>query len=309
MQSLTILNNKLGQGRVRMGVILAPYTTFKLGGPAEYYFEAETDEDIANAVKAAHELNLSLTILGGVSNVVISTDGIKGLVLRNRVVYKEIIEENEEEQLLRVSSGYSMTLLAKETGNEGLSGLEYHVGLPGTVGGAIYMNSKWYSDPRGARIAVYAGDALGEAKIVDKTGHDRIVDRDYFEFAYDHSKLQETSEILLWATFRLKKVDPELTQKRFRESLEYRHETQPMGIPSSGCFFRNVDGQSVGKIIDEAGLKGYKIGGASVSEIHANFIVNDGTATAEDVQKLLDHIKTVVREKRGIELKEEVVMI
>lgn len=303
------LENILGGGRVKEKVILAPYTTFKLGGPAEYYFEAETDQDIISAVRASHELNLAFTILGGVSNVIISQSGIKGLVVRNRVMYKETLEQDVDSALIKVSSGYSMTRLAKETAEMGLEGLEYHVGLPGTVGGAIYMNSKWYSDPRGRRVAVYVGDPLFEARIVDKTGADRTVNRDYFEFSYDHSRLQETGEILIWATFRLKKIDPEITKQRYRESLEYRHETQPIGIPSSGCFFRNVAGESVGKIIDELGLKGYRVGGASVSSVHANFIVNDGTATAEDVQKLLDHIKSVVREKRGIELKEEVVMI
>lgn len=306
---LNQLKTRLGGERVRENVVLAPYTTFKLGGPAEYYFEAETDEDIIAAVQAAHELDLPLTILGGVSNVVISKDGIKGLVVRNRVSYKETVEETTDVKVIKVASGYSMTRLAKETADEGLEGLEYHVGLPGTVGGAIYMNSKWYSDPRGVRKAVYAGDPLVEARIVDQSGQDRVVSREYFEFAYDHSKLQETGEILIWVTFKLAKADTEVTKARALESLNYRKETQPFGVSSSGCFFRNVDGQSVGKIIDELGLKGYKVGGASVSDIHANFIINDGTATAEDVQKLLDHIKEVVKEKRGIELKEEVIML
>src|SRR3989338_10042860 len=118
------LQNILGKDRVRENIVLAPYTTFKLGGPAQYYFEAQTDEDIINAVKAASKLNLPLTILGGISNVVISHDGIKGLVIRNQVRYKEIIEETQDNTFLKVSSGYTMTRLAKETAEAGLEGLE-----------------------------------------------------------------------------------------------------------------------------------------------------------------------------------------
>ena len=306
MAFLNELEVQLGTGRIKTNVHLAPYTTFKVGGPAEYYFEAQSDGDIIKAIKAAHSLDLSVTIFGGVSNVVISDAGIKGLVIRNQNSAKKIIEETDDSVLLQVSSGYSMTRLAKETADNGWSGLEYHIGLPGTLGGAICMNSKWYLNPGTDRREVYAGDPLVKAMIVSPDGESTVVDRAYFKFAYDYSILQETKEILLWAQFKLKKVAPEISKVHAQTSLNYRKETQPMGIPSSGCYFKNVKGESVGKMIDELGLKGHSIGGAQISDKHANFIINRGGATSHDVKQLVEFIKAKVKEKYDIDLEEEV---
>lgn len=306
MAFLNELEAQLGPGRIKTNVHLAPYTTFKVGGPAEYYFEAQSDDDIVKAIKTAHSLDLSVTIFGGVSNVVISDAGIKGLIIRNQNSSKKIIEETDDSVLLQVSSGYSMTRLAKETADNGWSGLEYHIGLPGTLGGAIYMNSKWYLNLGKERKEVYAGDPLVKAMIVSPNGEATVVDRAYFKFGYDYSILQETKEILLWGQFRLKKVALEISQGHARDSLDYRKATQPMGVPSSGCYFKNVNGESVGKMIDELGLKGHSIGGAQISDKHANFIINTGGATSHDVKQLVEFIKTKVKEKYNIDLEEEV---
>jgi UDP-N-acetylmuramate dehydrogenase len=309
MRIFDFLENVLGQGRVKENFILAPFTTFKMGGPAEYYFEAQTDEDIINAVKAAHDLEIPLTILGGASNVVISDKGIKGLVLRNQVMYKKILEQDKSSTLLQVSSGYSITRLAKETADEGLSGLEYHLGLPGTVGGSLYMNSKWYINPGKDRQEAFVGDPLIKAQLVLLDGKTKVVDRDYFEFAYDHSILQKTREIIVWAQFKLAKTNPQITIATAKESREYRHQTQPFGVATSGCFFRNINGQSAGKIIDELGLKGQTIGGIQVSDKHANFLINKGNGTMKDVFELVTLIKERAKNKYGVKLEEEIIII
>lgn len=303
------LQQQLGKSRVKRDFVLAPYTTFKMGGPAEFYFEAETDADLVTAVKASHELNVPLTIIGGVSNVVISDKGLPGLVVRNRALYKAVEKETESEVFLKVSSGYPTTRLAHETAQEGWAGLEYHVGLPGSIGGAIYMNSKWYIDPGQDRTETYIGDCLVRARLIDSTGNIRDVERDYFQFAYDYSILHKTHEIIVWAVFKLKKEPVETTKARAQASLDYRKKTQPFGVATSGCFFRNINGESAGKLIDELGLKGYKIGGAQVSEKHANFILNTGNATTEDVQKLIAFIKEKAKKERGVDLQEEVILI
>ena len=139
------LETYLGEGRVRTNVDLGPRSTFKVGGPAEYYFEAESDEDLINAVKAAADVHIPSIVLGGISNVVVGKEGIKGLVVKNLNSYKKVIEETDMYVVLRVGSGYNMTRLAKETSQDGLAGLEYQCGLPGSVGGGIAMNSGWYS--------------------------------------------------------------------------------------------------------------------------------------------------------------------
>ncbi|OGK16028.1 UDP-N-acetylenolpyruvoylglucosamine reductase [Candidatus Roizmanbacteria bacterium RIFCSPLOWO2_02_FULL_37_19] len=309
MGILEQLEAKLGKGRVRQNISLAPYTTFKVGGPVEFYFEAKTDEDIINAIQTASNLNIPFFVFGGVSNVVVSDKGMKGLVIKNQVMYKEIAEDRSGHVILKVSSGYSMTRLAKETADEGWSGLEYHVGLPGTLGGALYMNSKWYINPGKNRQEVYVGDPLVRAGLVTRDGVFKSVPKSYFNFAYDYSILHETKEIVLWAEFKLAKISPEETKLHAQTSMDYRKQTQPMGIASSGCYFKNVKGESVGKMIDELGLKGYSIGGAQISEKHANFIVNTGNATSEDVKNLVTFIKKRVKEKYGIDLEEEVLTI
>jgi len=297
------LQSILGESRIKQDFILAPYTTFKSGGPAQYYFEAETHDDIVNAYNAALKLKLSFTILGGASNVVISDSGIQGLVVRNRTTHMEIIKEEGNDVCLSVSSGYSITRLAKETAQDGFSGLEYHMGLPGTVGGALFMNSKW-TNP-----VCYVGDVVHEATLIGGDGVLKTVDWDYFEFGYDQSILQKTHEVVLSVVFKLKKDDAQKLLARGQHALKYRKQTQPFGVATSGCFFRNVDGQSAGQLIDKAGLKGYKIGGAQVSEKHANFILNTDNAKTSDVEKLVEHIKNTVKNQYNVSLHEEVQFI
>lgn len=293
----------LGKNRIRENVILSPYTTFKMGGPAEFYFEAYSKDDLIKAYQIAKKLNLPFLLIGGGSNIIVSDKKIEGLIVRNLYVDKKIIEKRNKDVRLQVSSGYPMNKLVKDTIEEGFSGFEYHLGLPGTLGGAIYINSKW------TKPVSYIGDALLSAEIINQKGKIKLVDKNYFQFAYDFSVLQKTKELLLTATFLLKKQDKNILKKRANESLAYRKKTQPYGVFSAGCFFKNINGKSAGYLIDKCGLKGYSVGDFYVSKEHANFIINSGKGKSDDLIKLIEYIKERVEQKFGVELKEEVVLI
>lgn len=303
MNILHQLEKSLGKDRVQANFVLAPFTTFKMGGPAEFYFEAKTLEELILAVKTAHELDLKLTLLGGISNVVVSDEGVKGLVVRNKYSEKEIIKEEGEFAYMKVSSGYSISALAGQTAAAGLSGLEYHLGLPGSVGGAIYMNSKW------TKPVCYVGDAVDSVFLINKQGETRVEPRAYFNFAYDYSILHETHEIVGYVIFKFAKADSQTLIARGHDAIEYRKQTQPYGIASSGCFFQNIDGESAGKLIDELGFKGFKVGDLEVSTVHANFIVNNGNGTVSDFKKIVESIKQKALQEKGLTLQEEIKFI
>ena len=299
--------------RIKKDKNISPYLTLRTQTVVAFYIEAESKEDFENAVTIASELSLPVFILGGGSNLAILKDRIEALVVRNMYVKKKIISDTNEYSDVLYSAGYPMSRVVKETTEAGLSGFEYHLGLPGTIGGAVYMNSKW------TRPVAYAGDTLISAQIMSKDGTIRTVDRDYFRFAYDFSSLQKTGEFFIEGVFRLKKADPEILKKRAQDSLKYRKETQPYGVNTGGCFFQNISEEekvqnklptkSAGYLIDKAGLKGKKIGGYMVSDKHANFIINTGEGKPEDLKRMLNEIKTIIKEKYGVDLKEEVVVI
>lgn len=290
---------------VKEQVVLKPFSTFKMGGPAEYYIEANTEEELICSIQAAHALQLPVRMLGGASNIVIKDSGIQGVVVRNRTSEKRLLAEDEKSVTVHISSGYSMTRLAKETAEEGWEGFEHHLGLPGTLGGALFMNSKWVSPDK----TYYVGDNIHRAQLITSQGELKIVDKDYFNFGYDYSRIQDTGELVVWAEYILQKKNPQELVKQGQEALAYRKHTQPYGVATSGCFFKNINGQSAGKMIDDLGLKGFRIGGAFVSDVHANFILNDGTATTKDVEDLLKEIKARVKKHYNVELEQEVSVI
>ncbi len=297
------LEEKLGEGRVQENVDLRLANTLRMSTRARYFLIAKTRVDLIAAKRASIELNLPLFIIGGGSNLVLLKEELEGLVVRNLYMISNKVREDKQSVELLVSSGYPVTKLVNETVEAGYSGFEYHLGLPGTVGGAIYMNSKW-TNP-----VCYFGDELLYANLVDGNGREKKVERSYFQFAYDTSILQQTGEILLEAAFKLAKGDRDVLKEKAQAAQEYRKKTQPFGVASSGCIFRNVDGNSAGEMIDKAGLKGMKVGQFLVSPTHANFIINQGQGRPEDMQQLIKMIKDKVKEKFGVELKEEIIVI
>lgn len=317
---LTELETALGANRIRKDEPMSLHTTFKIGGAAEYYVEVEKPEDLVKAVNAAKKLNLPVFVLGGGSNVIIADHGIKGLVIKNNCRRFEIASmagkvRNQkidvDKALVYAESGVIMNQLVRFTIDQGLGGLEYQLGLPGTVGGGVYMNSNF------PRKGVYVGDCVYSAKLLGGDGAVKEVDQQYFHFAYDKSILQETGEIILSVIFKLEKSDKKVLWERGMEALNYRNSTQPKGA-SAGCTFRNISIveaikiptpdriTSAGYLIDKAGLKGKRIGDAMISDLHANFILNMGNAKTQDVVSLVKLIKDEVYKKFGVHLALEV---
>lgn len=314
------LQKTFGEHRVRHNEPMSAHTTFKIGGPAEYYIDISEVTELITAVKTAHKLSIPLFVFGGGSNIVVADNGISGLVVKNNCRKFEILSmsgkiKNQKvdvgKAMVFAEAGVIMNQLVRFTIEKGLSGLEYQLGLPGTIGGGIYMNSNF------PKAGAFVGDHLYMAKIMTKDGEVRDVDKSYFHFAYDKSILQETGEILLSALFHLDPEDPKVLWERGEGALTYRSGTQPKGL-SAGCTFRNISlveaislptpdrVTSAGYFIDKAGLKGKRIGGAMVSDMHANFILNTGDAKAQDVIDLVALMKEEVLRKFRVHLTLEV---
>lgn len=321
-EALEKLKHLLGE-RTKENVLLAPFTTFKIGGPVELFYEARTVEELVGAVMKARELGVPITILGGGSNVLISDRGIRGLVVKNNTGtitirgMKGKFEGGEVKGsvFVEADSGVVFNKLVRFTVEEGLGGLEAHLGLPGTVGGAIFMNSKW------TKPESYVGDVVHQVIILSPQNQVKVVDRSYFRFAYDTSIIQKTGDIVLRVVFALVPRDKEELWKVANQSIAYRRESQPQGVKSPGCTFRNISKAqavaaatpnhttSAGFLVDHAGLKGKVVGDAQISSIHANFIVNNGHARASDVVELIELARAKVKEQFGLELVEEIVRL
>lgn len=292
-QSLNIEKNK----------DISHFLTLKNQTRAEYFFEAKSRKDLLAAKKHSLAKNINLFILGGGSNLAVTKEKLTGLIVKNSYFDLKVLSQTKDSVTISVSSGYPVSLLILKSIQNGWSGFEYHQGLPGTVGGALYMNSKW------TKPLTYFGDNLVYAYLINNRGEVKKVNKSYFKFAYDYSILQKTKEIVLEAIFKLNIDKTSEIEKRAKFALEYRKRTQPFGVYTSGCFFRNPGKISAGYLIDKAGLKNFSVGDFFVSPVHANFIVNKGNGKRKDLLKLLDIIKKKVKEKFNIELKEEVIII
>jgi UDP-N-acetylmuramate dehydrogenase len=284
---------------VKENVILAPYTTFKIGGEAEYFLEVERKEELIKAIELSKEINLPVFILGRGSNLLVSDEGFKGLVLK--IDFNEIeIEENS----VICGAGVSLSELLKRLTEEGLSGLEWAAGIPGTVGGAIRGNAGAFEGSM--------SDCIREIEALEINPEIRIkkYNKEESKFNYRSSIFKNKKDIVIInALFELEKGNREKIKKDIEKYLNYRKEKHPLSFPSAGSIFKNPVDNSAANLIDKSGLKGEQIGGAKVSEKHANFIVNSGEAKAEDVLELIALVKKRVKKKFGIELEEEIELV
>ncbi len=297
------LEQFLGENRVKENVDLSSYLTMRTRTLAPYFFEARTRQDLIAAKKASLALNIPLIIIGGGSNLIVLHQRRDFIVVKNNYLTKEIISKNDHELVLSVSSGYPTSKLVNEMVEEGWKGFEYFMGLPGTVGGAIVMDSKWTKND-----LFFTGNVV-YTNFIDEKGTLKKVDQ---------QDIGSAKGILLEVIFKLKKGDPKELAKRVKEALEYRRLTQPAGVYSSGCFFKNISQKekirlnlpttSSGYLIDRAGLKNLSVGDFYVSPKHANFIVNKGGGKVEDLLELINIIKTKVKEKFDVSLNEEVII-
>jgi UDP-N-acetylmuramate dehydrogenase len=295
---MSAFDELVAAGRATTDVRLGSLTTYKLGGPARLYVELLSREDLPVIAEALRDDPQPILVVGRGSNLVISDQGWPGLAIRFGFAFTEIGMGPEPD--CRVTAGAATTLprLARETVNRGRGGLEFYVGIPGSVGGAIRTNAGGH----GSETA----DWLVEAEIFDlATGVFRTVDRIDLDFKYRSSSMQST-ELVVSATFRTEPIDVADGQETLREITRWRRLNQPGGTLNAGSVFRNPPGDAAGRIIDDLGLKGFTVGGARVSEKHANFFEAGPDATAQDVYDLVQSVRHRVLEETGIELIPEV---
>ena len=271
--------------------LLSEISTFGVGGPAKWYVEVQTVDELKEVIKHCFQHKLPYFILGKGSNLVFDDRGFDGLVIGNRIQFCQI-----EDTKVSVGAGYSYSLLGSQTARKQLSGLEFASGIPGSVGGAVYMNA-------GAGKAQTA-DCLQDVLFIDEKGEECLLKKEELKFSYRFSSFQKMRGAIAAATFELKS-SPEARQSQL-SLIKYRTSTQPYQDKSAGCMFRNPGISSAGALIEKCGLKGFSMGGAGVSKMHANFIINQKDATAEDVRNLSQHVRKLVQEQTGIELEFEV---
>ena len=269
----------------------------RVGGPADLFASVHNVHELRAIVRFARSRGIPLTILGRGSDVVIADVGIRGLVVQNRAEGSRI-----EGDRYTAESGVPMARAATEAQKAGLTGLEFGLAIPGTVGGAVWANA-------GAHESDIAA-ILDSADVLLGDGTDATLAAGDLDLRYRDSRLKRhPDEVVLSATFRLEPAEPDVIAARLDDIRRWRREHQPLGIPSAGSTFRNPTGDSAGRLIDAAGLKGRRIGGASVSEKHANFIVNDGKGSAADVRALVDEVAATVERETGVRLEPEVVFL
>ncbi len=293
------LSEALGR-KLKKDVALAPYTTFGIGGKADVFLRATNPEELAFAIRTAQKLHLRFFVLGGGSNIVINDSGFRGLVIRNDC-RKVLVNQNR----VTCQSGAVLSDVIKLACQRSLSGLEFAAGIPGTVGGAVRGNAGAFGES--------LGDLLTNAAILTEKGETKEVNKDFFRFGYRESRLKRARDVLLSATFELKKQNWREIEERIERNLKRREESLPWQEKSAGCFFKNIiDGDkkiSAGFLLDRAGAKGMREGDAEVSTKHANILINSGNAKAEDVKRLARKLKMKVKQKFDIDLEEEVVYI
>lgn len=295
-----------GADRLRRDVTLAPFTTFKIGGPADWYLEATTAEELARAIRLARQHDLDYFLLGTGANILIGDRGFRGLVIHNQA---DAIEIDPSTGCLWAESGATMYPDVIETAiDAGFSGLEHYVGIPSSVGGALWQNLHFLAPPPERARTMFIEEVVREADVLTEEGERRTVGVDYFEFGYDDSILHYRDDVVLSATFQLEPGDVKRMREIVEANLEWRSLRHPPldTEPSVGSIFKKIEGVGAGRLIDKCGLKGARIGGAEVTHRHANIMVNRGGARAADVIALIEHVQEVVARETGYELETEI---
>ena len=277
--------------KFQQGKLLSEVSTLGIGGPAKFFIEAASIQEMQEVVLYCNRENLSYIIIGKGSNTLFDDRGFDGVVILNKITFCEFKESS-----VFVGAGYSFSLLGVQTARNGFSGLEFASGIPGTVGGAVYMNA----GANGGETSQY----LTEVTWVNHLGEIQLIPREKMEFSYRFSNFQKMKGAIVAARFSL--ISSEEARQKQLTLIDYRMKTQPYKDKSAGCVFRNPPAQSAGALIEQCGLKGKSIGGAEVSLMHANFIVNKGSASSKDVTELAELIQKTVKEKRGIDLEMEI---
>ena len=297
MTELTALQKKLpAVCELRYNEPMSNHTSFRIGGGAEIMAFPKSASELSNLLRLCAQIGQKPAILGAGTNVLAPDEGLKGIV----ICLKDCLDgmEHVDDHHIRVMAGVTMTRMAVFAANLGLSGLEFAHGIPGTVGGGVYMNAGAY----GGEIK----DVIESVDIMDVSGDIYTLSAEEMEFSYRHSILEDRGGIVLSAVFRLLEKPSEEIKGKMKELMAKRSASQPLDLPSAGSAFKRPVGGYAAALIDQAGLKGFSVGGAAISTKHAGFAVNLGGATAADVKQLLSRVSDIVFERSGIRLEPEV---
>ena len=293
----------LDDGRLERDVVLAPYTTFRIGGPADLFYHAKRPDQLVKAVTVARESGIPYHLLGSGANILVGDRGFRGLVIRSEVGGITWLDD----QTVRAGAGVqTFPDLIVETVDHGMGGLHHYVGIPSTVGGALWQNLHFLSPDRSRTC--FIEEVVHSAEILTEEGERRTVGVEYFEFGYDQSVLHHRDDIVLTADFRLTPEPVEELRAVMRANLEWRDDRHPdlWLYPSAGSIFQKIEGIGAGRLIDECGLKGHVNGRAGIFHRHANIIVNLGGATAREVRELIDLAQETVLRETGHSLVAEI---
>jgi UDP-N-acetylmuramate dehydrogenase len=299
-----LLAPALGAERLQRAVPLAPYTTFRIGGPADVLYDATTADELATAVSAARAANIPVFVLGLGANILVGDLGVRGLVVRNRADGISMDADGR----VRAESGATVAELIRRCVAAGWAGLEHYVGIPSTVGGAVWQNLHFLSPAPERERTMFIAEVVSTVELLLLSGQRTIVDAEEMAFGYDTSRLHGSGEIALAVAFQLSAGDSFAMHRVLQENLSWRGARHPWleVHPSAGSIFKKIEGVGAGRLIDQCGLKGFRVGDAQISHIHANIMVNLGRASAADVRALIAHAQAAVFEKFGERLEPEI---
>jgi UDP-N-acetylmuramate dehydrogenase len=298
---------RLDAARLSRDVVLAPYTTFKIGGPADLFYRAHDADDLARAVLAGRETGVPVFVLGLGANVLVGDRGFRGLVVKNNARHVTWHDDGR----VRAESGAVVADLIRDAVARGWSGLEHYVGIPSTVGGAVWQNLHFLSPAPARERTMLIEEIFVSAELLTAENTRRTVDKAYMQFAYDFSVLHVRADVALAVTFQLTPGDPAVLHRILQENLSWRGGKHPWleYHPSIGSIFKKIEGVGAGRLIDQVGLKGHRLGGAQISHIHANIFVNLGGATAADVLALIRLAQAKVLEGTGYRIETEIGLV
>lgn len=285
----------LGKDKVLFEEPMSSHTTFRIGGPAEVFLMPESYEQIRSALALCREEGVPYFVLGNGSNLLVSDSGYRGVIIQMDRNMGDIELKGTE---IRACAGALLSSVAAAARKSSLTGFEFAGGIPGTLGGAVVMNAGAY----GGEMK----DVLREVTVMTKEGDIRVIPSDRLELGYRTSIIKKTGYLVLEAVISLEKGDPQAIQEKTKELASKRTEKQPLDYPSAGSTFKRPEGYFAGKLIMDSGLRGFRVGGAQVSEKHCGFVINTGGATAKDVKELMDHVIRTVKENYNITLEPEV---
>jgi len=291
-----LINSLSKETKILLNEPMKNHTSFKIGGPADILIMPATIDDVKKVIDYAKDM--PLYIIGNGSNLLVNDEGIKGIVLKISTCLNDV---EVKEDCIVAGAGATLAFVSNVAKKYSLTGMEWACGIPGSIGGAVYMNAGAY----GGEMK----DIVVETTYINENNEICVINSEVHNFSYRKSVFTNTKNVILQTKLKLQKGNQQEIEEKMKELLEQRRIKQPLEYPSAGSTFKRPEGYYVGKIIDELGLKGYTIGGAQVSEKHGGFIINKGNATAKDVKDLIEYIVNKVKEEYNIELEPEVKMI